>query len=416
MKKIFNILTMAFMAVVVLSGCSKEDPFPASPSESGEGQVSMKKMLVEVTNEEEIVRSSIDVSQFIVTIGNANGTVGTYTYKDMPEIITLPTGDYTVSVKSHEVKNAAWEEPYFEGSQDFTIKANEITEVETVVCKLANVRVTIKYTEALLAVMGDDCKVNVLVGQNGSLDFVKSETRSGYFKYDEGSTTLVATFTGTVDNNYEENFQSYIDVAPGKHYMITYSLKSQSGEVPDLEGQVNFTGVNVDSTITDVDLTLNVDPEEDILEDDERPTEDPIVDPVTPATGPTVEAVAPITFDAPNVVDGSSTVQINVHSDAEGGIQEFKVIIISDILTPDELAAVGLTDVLDLVNPGQYKDALIGLGLPVEDEVKGQTDRLLDISQFMGLLGMLGSGSHDFKLTVGDANGTTTKTLTLVIE
>ena len=59
---------------------------------------------------------------------------------------------------------------------------------------------------------------------------------------------------------------------------------------------------------------------------------------------------------------------------------------------------------------------MLNLGLPVEDQVAGQKDLLLDISQFMGLLGMLGSGSHDFQLTVGDANGTTTKTLTIVIQ
>lgn len=428
MKKIYNIVAMTFMAAIVLVGCSKEDPFPTSPSDSGEGQVSMKKMLVEVTNEEEIVRSSIDVSQFIVTISNATGVVGEYAYKDMPEVLTLPVGDYTVDVKSHAVKAAAWEEPYFIGSQDFTIEADKITEVETVVCKLSNVRVTVEYDSKLLAVMGDDCKVNVKVGEAGVLDFVKAETRSGYFKYDEGSSTMVATFTGSVQGVMEENFRTYVDVAPGKHYIITYTLRTPGGEVPDVAGDV-ATGVNVSSYVTTENLTLDAGEEDEILEDDERPIEDPIVDPedpgnpggsddpVTPAAGPTVEAVAPITFDAPNVVTAASEVTINVQSNHEDGITEFKVEIDSEAISELLNAQLG-TSTLDFINPAS--DAVANfineLGL-VEGDVAGRTDLIeIKITGFMGMLTALGAGSHNFIITVGDDNGTTTKTLTLVIE
>ena len=53
----------------------------------------------------------------------------------------------------------------------------------------------------------------------------------------------------------------------------------------------------------------------------------------------------------------------------------------------------------------------------VEGDVKGRTDKIeIKITGFMGMLTMLGPGSHDFVITVGDANGQVVKTLTLVIE
>ena len=47
MKKIYNILAIAFMAIAVFVSCSKEDPFtPGVEPGEGEGQVSMKICLL----------------------------------------------------------------------------------------------------------------------------------------------------------------------------------------------------------------------------------------------------------------------------------------------------------------------------------------------------------------------------------
>ena len=412
-------MMLALLSLVTLASCSKDDPFPSTPEESAQGQVSLKKMLVDITNEEVVMRSSIDVAEFIVSIEGESGVVLTQTYKDMPEVVTLPVGDYKVCVKSHEVKDAAWDEPYFYGEQSFKIEKNTVTEVNTVVCRLANVRVTIVFHDLLAKKSADDINVNVVLGNNASLDFSKTETRSGYFKYVEGSSTMVATFTGTVQNNYEENFRTYVDVAPGNHYIITYRLQGPNGDVPDNEGFINH-GVNVSASVTSVNMTVNVETEDDILEDDDRPEEggdDPIVPPTGDEELPTVEAVAPITFDAPNVVDENSEVTVNVQSHHADGITEFKVAIQSEMISGLLEAQLGTSE-LDFINPAS--DAVANfikeLNL-VEGDVKGRTDKIeIKITGFMGMLTMLGPGSHDFVITVGDANGQVVKTLTLVIE
>ena len=97
------------------------------------------------------------------------------------------------------------------------------------------------------------------------------------------------------------------------------------------------------------------------------------------------------------------------------GNADFSVEIISAVLTKQELESAGLTNEFSLVNPGEFEQTLIGLGFPIIDE---NGDRLygktfisgdeLDITMFLNLLGMLGSGDHDFKMVVTDLEGNVT--------
>lgn len=89
----------------------------------------------------------------------------------------------------------------------------------------------------------------------------------------------------------------------------------------------------------------------------------------------------------------------------------------SPTLTPEELINVGLNSHLDLVNPGEQKQGLIDLGLPWGDQVKGQNNLKMDISQFVPLLSLLGPGTHKFEIKVISSSGQSAiKTLTLVTE
>lgn len=99
--------------------------------------------------------------------------------------------------------------------------------------------------------------------------------------------------------------------------------------------------------------------------------------------------------------------QVGIRVTVPAGIKDFYVDIVSDVLTPEELVKVGLTDHLNLVTPGEYKTKLEGLGFPTEDAVYGKTlidENTLNISSFMSLLKITGKGNTDFRLTVIDAN------------
>lgn len=430
MKKIFNILSFLLAVAVLLPACSKDDPFGREEENSARGTVSFKKMSVDVnTGENVITRAGApDVNTFIVEVTGTNGkTYYNGTLAEMPEILSLPVATgYTVSVHSPENPAAAWETPYYEGSQTFDIAENEVTYIDPVVCTLSNVKVTIKFDADLLPLMEDDCKVTVVTGSGASLEFAKDETRSGFFKYEEagGEATLVATFTGTVDENYENNFRTYTQVAPGNHYIITYRLHGLEPDVPDQNGNITL-GLVVDSQVTSENLTVNVDDEDQILPDNDRPVQGGEEPGPGPGPGPGEEHDAPtltlfpesMSWTGNNTVPADNIVKVFVHSDHPDGITGFTVDIDSDTLTEDILGGVGLQSHLDLVNPGSLESALKNdLGFPVKDEVKGHTNLELDITKFTPLLGIYGAGAHKFIVSVTDGYGTTTKTLTIITQ
>ncbi|MDY3933744.1 MAG: DUF4493 domain-containing protein [Muribaculaceae bacterium] len=271
MNKIYKLMLGSLAALLSFTAC--DDPnYPGQ--ESGEGQLSMKSLLVNVISIEDVIesRSTADVSNYTVDIVNkTTGNIAyTWKYSEMPAVVTLKVGDYTVRAYNTQVQTAAWETPYYYADKDVTITKNEIAELGTLTCKLSNVKVSIRYSDALKALIGsgNDVKVNVIVGETGSLDFAYNETRSGYFKYVESSTTLVATFTGTVNGYYMNEYKVLADVAPGQHRIITFGVKD-SPVPPDETGLIGTTGLALDSYVTSVDMTVDVPIEEETVDPDD---------------------------------------------------------------------------------------------------------------------------------------------------
>lgn len=406
-----TIYLLALLALVGLAGC-KEGGFEPEP-ETGTGKLSTARLMLSISNEE-LRKSaswtrSVELADFVVDILQDGKTVRTYRYADMPGVIELPIGTYTAKAHLGENPKAEWEAPYYAGeSEPFTIAKDQITEAQTIVCKLANVRVTIIYSEDLLKHMADDAKVNVVMGDDATLSFAKTETRSGYFAYLEGSNTLAATFDGLVDGVKETAAKVYTDVAPGTHYRITYTLHTP-GTDPNASGNI-VPGVTVDAKVEIVDMNINVDPgDDDRPGGGDRPGNGDTPDPPKPGAGPVVTISEGMSFESVNEVTPTSTVVVNITS--ETGITAFTVDIVSSTLTPEVLTGVNLSDHLDLVTPGDLEAGIAGLGLPVN--VGGQKEVNFDISSFMSLLAIYGDNSHKFILKVSDASGSVTKVLQL---
>lgn len=245
----------------------------------GEGSVSFANMSISVKNSEIIINSragSEDVSKYTVSIKRVDGTSAasaegnqSFIYGNMPELIALPVGDYVVEAYNAEEQVAAFDAPYFQGeSNQFTVKANDIVTVDPIVCTLKNVKVSIDYTDELRAHMSD-VTVTVTVAESETLDFAGDETRSGYFKYVEGNTTIAATFNGKVDGFEVSDYRVLTNaVAPGYHHTITFSLKD-TPTPPDEYGSVGNTGISLDATVARVDVNGDIDPgDEELIEPD----------------------------------------------------------------------------------------------------------------------------------------------------
>lgn len=411
---------------LAFGSCSKDNPFGDEPvAQTGRLLTTSLSVSLETNGGPRDLRTGLRKAapapaEFTVDFIKDGEVVSTYKYADMPEIVVLPVGNYVAKAYHGENLDAAWEAPYYEGvSQEFEIIADDITDdVQPIVCKLQNVRVSVNFEQKLRDVMGDDCKVTVVVGDKGTLDFTVADVdRSGYFAFVEDSHTLAATFNGTVDGAYTTETKSYDNVQPATHYSITFRLHDAGEEDPGqiggddiiiVDAEVESTDMNRDVTTGDVTLTDDRRPQEGEEKPDPTPSEPD--DPSAPA--PVIAVESPYTLDKENdLIDGTPLV-ITVSSSAQGGITGFLVQIISDTLTPEVLEDVNLTDKLDLVNPGQYEQGLTELSLPVKDQVEGASKVNFVISDdFITLMKLLGEGRHQFVLTVTDANGTTVKTV-----
>ena len=123
-------------------------------------------------------------------------------------------------------------------------------------------------------------------------------------------------------------------------------------------------------------------------------------------------------IDQPHTTQTGDEIDVGIKT--ASGIQAFVVSILSETLNEEVLAAVGLRPTFDLCNITDPEElaALTSddIGFPVNDDVKGQTSMTFSVTKFTGMLSAF-PGTHQFKLAVTNAEGsTTTKTLQLIVE
>lgn len=428
MKNIFLICLTLMVVLFTFSACHSEKMETGATDVTG--QLSLASMKMEVDLKVDTVypqsRAGVDVSNFLLTIKNSQGEqVEQYTYSEMPEIISLPVGTYTVVASSAEAATNGFDVPFYTGStEQFTIKENELTEVSALTCRLANVMISVEYDEELRKLMGEDVVTTVKIGDN-SLDIPSSETRKAYLIAPASAGSIDITLKGTIDGESVTEVKRVDNVQAGQYNIIKYVLNSvDDGTNSNGGGNLNIA-INIDSSMTSSDETVGVNPGEEPGIDDfptdggEEPGDgdgDGGDESGSEQNMPTIEGTSfnKVPFDIDNdrlTISGAAELQVTIG--APNGIANLFVEIISETL---DVSEVGLPKSFDLAYPGENSDALSGLGFPVGDKVIGQTEVLFDISNFTILLPTF-KGNHDFKIRVVDSKGLEeTKTLKLKVE
>lgn len=417
---------LATTAILSLTCCNKESDFLF---DAKTGELDCQSLSVDYIRTR---GADVDVSDFTVNFidTKSDETVKSYRYADMPEFVALPIGDYKAEAEYGDGSvNAAWENPHYLGSTGFSIEPGKVTtDLDPIKCSLHNMKIDVDVAdETGMDIVGEDVCVKVSAGRS-NLDYTQEHLhQTGYFKYIEGSRTIVAEFSGTVDGMNISNVRKvYDNAAAGNAYKIVFHVNRPDNTDPGSIGTVGGE-ISIDATITVIDVTEEVDPgnEDNYLEDDMRPGEDPGKDPdpgtdPNPGTDPKEggPAIHPETegleVDTPFTIFEGATCKFSVSSDS--GITAFTINIESDTLTSDTLEGVGLAADLDLINPGGFADSLSGLGFPVGSEVLNQKECHFDISDFLPLLQVLGPGNHKFNLDITDGEGNTKGTIWLVTE
>lgn len=422
-----NKITLTAAGVLMCAASSCDDKW--EPNTAEEGTVNLRSLSVDMSDAEKVTgsvisRATVDLSGYIVTISDKSGADAdrTYTYGDMPEVLTLPAGDYTAKVESHKVQKAEWSKPYYLGSRDFKVEKSKITTIGVITASFSSLKVTVKFDENLKRVLGKDVKVTVIANDNGSLDFTPDETRSGYFEVLENSNSMIAHFEGTIDGVYYTEDTPFTDVVPGQHRIITYKAKGNPVP-PGQAGQVNPGGISLDTSIMNENISASISTSEDILDPSGRPGQEPS-DPDNPDNPDNPDTpdktITLVPFDSPNLsLDDMNTVTADkdfgnakVKISAVNGIKNLVVTIVTD---SDgfraALADLTLDQPFDLAYPGEAEGYISDLGLPYGAQVIGQKTIDFDITAFMSMLTAF-PGHHNFTLSVTDNNNITeTKTL-----
>ncbi len=413
--RISKTLTACTLAALVSVACIRDDRSFEQVCNQGMLELSSMTMDFEQAVEIDATRAGqINTENFTIAVYDAENTLrGSWILAQLPDIITLPVGSYTLKISSGEAAAAAWDAPCYGAERAFSIEKDETTSLGTVTCSMTNIMVSVVYSDYMLSKMDDDCKVTVTLG-TGSLVFAKGEKRIGYFRADREDNTMTAEFSGTIDGQFYAETAVFDAVKAAQHRKLKYSIKENPDpDTPQGGADFKFT---VDVTQQIITIGKNIDVTEDVIpdpDDDKKPAEDkgkPIIswiggnidEQFTLTTTDTTEVKIPIDIDVPNGIAGFT---VDIESTASA-------------FSKESMQDLGLDTHIDFINPGSMKSALENdLNFKTGEDVAGQTHMLFNITTFVPLFVVANNETVDFTLTITDAAGNVAvKTLKLKIE
>ncbi len=255
MKRIYTILLIA--STLFFFACQQEENLTG-------GATGYLRLTVneDMSTNSRAVPENYKPEQIAVQIVNAEGE----TVKETEDWelwsgkqIELPVGKYTIKASSNgfDGKDAGFDIPYYTGSKEVTITANGEAN-ETIICKLANVKVTVNFDPALIAKVRSVAATvdNDEVPNDGtpavySLAFDTEETRSGYFPV----TKLFASITVVNKDGDSHSMRKELTDAEGNpvkardHFIL--NIKESGTDESGIS-------VTVDPTTHEYSYTFNV--------------------------------------------------------------------------------------------------------------------------------------------------------------
>ena len=410
MKKILFAMSAA---AVMFAGCKKTE---ITTSEAGLGSVSFS---ISSDNSEYVTKAElpqVDVNTFKVKItGKDNGYSEEWaSVSEMPGVLELVSGNYTVTATSPDAKPVAWDQPVYGGSQDFTVMVGKVSNVN-LKCSITNMMVTINPTDDFL---------NELTGWNVTVTSEDGHLTWNRTEYDEGKAAFfdVAPLNVLVKGERFDGTaviqQTLIidEVAAKDHHIINLDAKV-TGSIE--EGGLHLT---VDNTVNDRNENINIPGLEEIPVEDEPGTEEPggetgDDEEPQPSTAPVMTWDANPDFAVTPITDPMSDVTIKI--DAPEGIKDFTVkvesptvsflTIVSSMVSSENAHVAEGYVILDLINDATAVEQLGGL-LPAGDAINGQTTVNFSLSQLVPLINGFEPepGSiHTFTLSVTDTKDQT---------
>ena len=403
------IIAIASTAMVLLASCQKT---PIAP-EKGFGYLSFSEFSLGL-DEELDTKAAAASGNYTITVLDAEGNqVVRKTYdevKNNDNKISVPAGSYTLvaSSSADEVPAAAFEQPVYGVSKNFSIEAGMTTSIGELTCTLQQCKVTVSYSDDFLKMVTGNCTATVEVTAGAPLDFnltVSSngtktyDQNAGYFAVPEDTRTMVVTFKGEIEGKVVSiTPKVFSDIAPKQWRQVRFIPKV------DEEGNVTFDVV-IQDLISDSTLNNSVNADEGIIaEDPEAPKGDGGI-----TLMPDYEAGcdAEIT-DLENILIVPASVRdmaMRFRATVPNGVKKFTVNIDSDSGAFLKAVEAANARQLDLINPLPENAIIFDVvPFPHGAELLGQTDISFNLDAAQDAITIY-PGRHTFKMIIVDQTG-----------
>lgn len=177
-----------------------------------------------------------DTGDFILTISDSKGDrVYSGRYDDCPESIKVLSGNYTVTVVSHEFSKPAFASPQFGDEQCVAVPSGGVTNVR-LVCEQMNCGVRLKVSSDFLTAYPDG--VLWLKSSEGKLMYGYSERRSAYFL--PGNVSLLMSRNDSEEVLMTRNLQAR-DMLVLKVNVAMADSSAESGTSADVSVAIDTT-------------------------------------------------------------------------------------------------------------------------------------------------------------------------------
>lgn len=174
---------------------------------------------------EDVYDAKVLTVQILKADGSVLQTISDWNNEETKRSVKLPVGTYSVKAFSagFDGKTAAMDKPYYEGvTNDIKVAKNAET-IAKVTCKLANVKVTVKYDASFMkSFKKASVMIGGLAGSTATLNFVMGETtQSGYFPVKDLYSTVAVTNLSDMTHSQTDTIKG---VQARDHYIFTYKV------------------------------------------------------------------------------------------------------------------------------------------------------------------------------------------------
>ena len=422
-------------------------------------------------NTEDIPTSSpISAEGYKIDLLNADGTTAkSFTYKSDMEPVEVPTGDYTLYAHMDKAFEDEMDEPYYGGRESISIKKGITTEA-SVTCKMENTKIQINYPDTFLQTF-DTWTIVITDNKGNSVTFTQADLNPDaiYWRIGEDVKTITVNVTAmTKEGNRVSDSRNIskptdsdseywlgndaltITVVPGDKTPVDPDQPAEPDEPdtdpdepedpaptpdpepepepnPDDSSTVSGIEIKVEGIFGDTaeDVTVEVpttpgdvtDDSDDDSGDDNTGEDKPGGDDEEDVSKPTI-SFPQDSYTLP--ADASKNADAVITSTAEGGIQSVKVQIIGGNDSFSDIAStMGFTEGLELVGNTTLGPVIGGIVQGLEMPQSGDTSYTFPVGGFFAILQKMGvtteTDGHVFNITVTDANGTASASLSVKV-